>query len=785
MDETMSFIVSQVTLQPGESINITIIVTLPSVIPFIPWDNLTVVAQSENASLFRDELLLGAYVSPFIWPDKWADPTQIYVAGTGHDEVTTITLNLTGMGSVVELINPQDVIFCVDTSGSMDPVAIDLVKQGLTGYVDEMDVPDQGAVITFGDAAILMNSLTQDYNALKTDIANIPGPNGGTFMVGALQLAITELQTNGIPGNIQVIILLTDGVPSDGNADDVRAMADQAALAGIMIFTIGLEPGAGFPPLDVQLLNDVANITGGMYFYAPTAQELPAIYKLIAAYIGDIAGRDTNVFDGIPMVRDVLPPWIQLVPGSFSIPPDSNLVSGGYRYLEWNISSLGIGASWEVTFQVKALDIGWLLANDVNTSRVYFVDYFDNVNFFLFPEVLIEVLPSAPIPPRLYIDIGVTDNDILLYWDEPASPGTEKYLIYRSAIPTGFDFSTPWADTNNTLANGIDPVDGLIRPLRRSWNATTDADGSDEQWYYIIRSVNNLGEVSHTSRTVGKWTKTFGQDVSTFSIPLEPLNPMMTDDYTTDMNADYIKYMDTFSNQWVQHDFGMGGTNNIVMEVGKGYEVMFSSPSTKYTFLGMPGSHIQYNSGSFVGFDIVTEADSLNVAGINAVGDVTLTWSPPVGMDADDSYNVYRSTTRDGFDDGSASLVDTFLKGPLFWVDFGAAQPGTQYYYMFVPVNETGKVGSTSYSIGVFTADILGGYDTIGIPLQLSTSQTADWFCEQISDTVGINYHIDADQRWSWHSTLMPSGAFDPTLVMADGYQISTSASTKYSFVGR
>jgi hypothetical protein len=161
-DETGTIPLSQLTLAPGESVNISVVVTLPSTIPFIAWDNITFVIQSENASLIRDEIMLGAYVSPFIWPRKWADPSQFYVDGTGHDETTTITLNLTGMGSVVELIQPQDVIFCVDTSGSMTIDAINLIKEGLTGYVDEMESPDHGAVVYYKDFAQLMNDLTDN-----------------------------------------------------------------------------------------------------------------------------------------------------------------------------------------------------------------------------------------------------------------------------------------------------------------------------------------------------------------------------------------------------------------------------------------------------------------------------------------------------------------------------------------------------------------------------------------------------------------------------------------------
>jgi hypothetical protein len=103
---------------------------------------------------------------------------------------------------------------------------------------------------------------------------------------------------------------------------------------------------------------------------------------------------------------------------------------------------------------------------------------------------------------------------------------------------------------------------------------------------------------------------------------------------------------------------------------------------------------------------------------------------------------------------------------------------------MVVPFNASGVRGASTYSIGVWTEEYLSQYDTFGIPLKLGNYQTADWYCDNIPDTVGINYYIYSEQRWGWHSTRMPAGAFDPVLEMTKGYQISTSGPTKFTFIG-
>jgi hypothetical protein len=71
----------------------------------------------------------------------------------------------------------------------------------------------------------------------------------------------------------------------------------------------------------------------------------------------------------------------------------------------------------------------------------------------------------------------------------------------------------------------------------------------------------------------------------------------------------------------------------------------------------------------------------------------------------------------------------------------------------------------------------------MGLPLKLSSFPTADWYCDNIPNTVGINYYIHQEQRWGWHSTRMPQGAYDPQRVMAEGYQISNSNTARFIYI--
>jgi hypothetical protein len=233
---------------------------------------------------------------------------------------------------------------------------------------------------------------------------------------------------------------------------------------------------------------------------------------------------------------------------------------------------------------------------------------------------------------------------------------------------------------------------------------------------------------------------------------------------------------------------GEGEINDSLMKMGGGFEVKFAN-QTNYTFTGMPGAMIIYDDTGFLAYDPASNAKNLS-ASVDINGNVTLNWQEPARMISGDWYEVYYSFTRDGFFKTLGS--DYYLAcSPLGFgndtttiSNLGANNPGTRFYFMVVPFNSLGVRGASTYSIGIWTEEFLAQYDTLGIPLKLESLQTADWYCNNIPNTVGINYFVKSQQRWSWHSTMMPQGAFDPILVMGEGYQISTSSATKFVFIG-
>jgi hypothetical protein len=777
-----------VTLNTNETVNITVIIIVPNIFPMADLETTTIFIRGYFNPTFADTAILESRLYPHLQLLKSAAPKSVNLNGTGYDEIFTITLNVTGSGYGQKEQLAQDIIFVVDRSGSMTMQDINLAKEALLNYTYDMNLPDTGAVVYYDDVVVLMSNLTAKYNDLRDDISNIPGPGGMTYMGEAMRSASNELINNGQEGHIWVQILLSDGSPN-GNLDPLEE-ADFAANNSIIIYTIGL----GMSPNSTEeiLMLEIANRTGGQYFRADTAADLNDIYTIISGFVKQIAAIDTNVSDSTPMLVDVLPPWINLVPDSFNIIPDHIYVDGfGNTRLEWNKTLVNIGESFEITFNCTASKLGSVLTNVISDSRANYTRWDNTTTEVLFPPNYIFV-GSELLPPQIYIDTsGAGSDDLILYWDPSPSAGVTKYYIYRSTTRMGFDFTTPWIDTSGLIANGVDPVDLSTIPLRLSWNVT-DASSYDELYFTVV-AVDISGNVSMNSRVVGKYSRQFSAGVSSFSLPLRPIASLSCDDMITDMgaNANYISWMEAGSRTWYTHLYGDGpaGPYNVPLFVGYAYEVEFSA-STYVTFVGMPGSMILYRTSSYPGFDPATTAQSLSAS---IVGDsVQLSWDRPVGVLDNDFYGVYFSTTRDGF---SGILNVDFWEvpgGPVLVSGPGGSITHTNallsynvLYYIVIPYNAT-LVGASTYSIGVVTEYYLDGYDTMALPLELDAGDsTVDWYCDNIQNTRGINYVLYSEQRWVWHRVNMPGGIFDTMIVLAEGYQISTTAATKYIFIGR
>ena len=193
-----------------------------------------------------------------------------------------------------------DIMITLDISGSMlaedfRPNRMEAAKRTALEFID-MRQNDRIGMTVFSGQSFTLVPLTTDHRMLKELSANIHTGmvEDGTAIGDGLATAVNRLRdSNAIS---RVIILLTDGINNRGVIDPLTA-AEIAALYDIRVYTIGVGSSGPVPypfqtpygiryqdveiPVDEELLQQIADMTGGQYFWADRYDVLEQVYQEI------------------------------------------------------------------------------------------------------------------------------------------------------------------------------------------------------------------------------------------------------------------------------------------------------------------------------------------------------------------------------------------------------------------------------------------------------------------------------------------------------------------------
>ncbi|MBK6769923.1 MAG: VWA domain-containing protein [Ardenticatenales bacterium] len=149
---------------------------------------------------------------------------------------------------------------------------------------------DRAAVVGFNQLAFTAAALSADADVLGAALDDLPQRlDAGTRLDLALRQAAAAVTADGPPsaGRADVVVLLTDGLPSGVTTEAVLLAAAEVRAGGVRVHTVGVgAPGA----LDGALLEAIAS-DPALYAYAPDAEDLRRIYAVIAAAIRCPPGR--------------------------------------------------------------------------------------------------------------------------------------------------------------------------------------------------------------------------------------------------------------------------------------------------------------------------------------------------------------------------------------------------------------------------------------------------------------------------------------------------------------
>ncbi len=182
----------------------------------------------------------------------------------------------------------------VDLSGSMetkdfrttdgDEISrLAAVKQVLAEFIDQRE-HDRLGLIVFGDSPYLQAPFTQDHTAWITLLneTEIAMAGQSTMFGDAIGLAIKLFEYSETDN--RVLIVLTDGNDTGSKVPPIEA-AKVAEHKGVTIYTIaiGNPETSGDEALDLEVMEAIADITGGGFYQALDRAQLQKAYEDIAS----------------------------------------------------------------------------------------------------------------------------------------------------------------------------------------------------------------------------------------------------------------------------------------------------------------------------------------------------------------------------------------------------------------------------------------------------------------------------------------------------------------------
>lgn len=193
----------------------------------------------------------------------------------------------------IEKMQPsRDILLALDLSQSMDTpdfpdasgkriARVQAVKQVVGDFVTQRP-DDRIGLVIFGDAAYPLAPFTQDHDLIHTLLDDmLPGMAGNSTALGdAIGLGVRMFEHSEAPQ--KVMIVLTDGNDTASRMPPDRA-ADVAHEQSVIVHTVGIgDPAAqGEARVDLGLLQRMAKVTGGRYFFGADQSALAEIYATL------------------------------------------------------------------------------------------------------------------------------------------------------------------------------------------------------------------------------------------------------------------------------------------------------------------------------------------------------------------------------------------------------------------------------------------------------------------------------------------------------------------------
>ena len=196
---------------------------------------------------------------------------------------------------------PKDVVFVLDTSGSMAGAKMDQAKAALQYCLRSLHPQDRFAVVPFATEARrfraeLANADPVSVKAADAFVGALEA-RGGTAIDEALASALAFLPSAAESTRPAYVIFVTDGLPTIGESNPDRILSRTAAVKSKpRIFVLGLGND-----VNTKLLDRLANQNGGTRDYVAETENIEQKVSNLYAKVANPAMTDVSItLEGVP-----------------------------------------------------------------------------------------------------------------------------------------------------------------------------------------------------------------------------------------------------------------------------------------------------------------------------------------------------------------------------------------------------------------------------------------------------------------------------------------------------
>jgi VWFA-related protein len=166
------------------------------------------------------------------------------------------------------------------------------MESGVKTFVNALKTNDISEIIKFDDNVYVVQPFTSSKQALLHAVDSVLSLGGNTALYQSIYTGIQDVAGKSASSYARAVVAFTDG-GENSSSIDMATLLQTARSNAIPVYTIGLLDSASHstPPgqnssSELHLVQ-IADSTGGFYFYAPSASQLQQIYNSISGQLSN------------------------------------------------------------------------------------------------------------------------------------------------------------------------------------------------------------------------------------------------------------------------------------------------------------------------------------------------------------------------------------------------------------------------------------------------------------------------------------------------------------------